>query len=127
MKKAQKRGLKYEKTQAKKHRGRHLGGPGKPDYTRGKKTAEVKHWSQPVHSGVIKKALQKGIKEIVSNSGFTEPAKELVKKEENKTYKSRTRSKIELDKFSEEEHDKVFVADKIDNYREIFLEKIRGK
>ena len=80
MKKAQKRGLNYEKTQAKKHRGKHLGGPGKPDYIRGRKKAEVKHWSQPVHSGVIKKALQKGIKEIVSNSGFTDPAKELAKK-----------------------------------------------
>jgi len=75
-----KRGIQYEKTQAKKHRAKHIGGPGKPDYERGKVKGEVKNWNRPVHSGVIKKAKEKGIKEIVSKSGFTKPAEELAKK-----------------------------------------------
>jgi len=75
-----KRGVRYEKQQAKKHRGRHIGGPGNPDYQRGRVKGEVKNWKRPVHSGVIKKAHQKGIKEIVSKSGFTQPAMELAKK-----------------------------------------------
>ena len=58
MKKNQRIGYKYEKTQAKKHKGKHLGGPGKPDYQRGEVKAEVKDWKQPVHSGVIKKAIK---------------------------------------------------------------------
>ncbi len=77
---APKRGIQYEKQQAKKHRAKHVGGPGKPDYQRGKVKGEVKNWSNPVHSGVIKNAKQKGVKEIVSKSGFTGPAKELAKK-----------------------------------------------
>lgn len=80
MQSKQKKSIKYEKTQAKKHRGKHLGGPGKPDYKRGKIKGEVKNWKQPVHSGVIKKALKNGVKEIVSKSGFTKPAIELAKK-----------------------------------------------
>lgn len=76
----QKKGIRYEKAQAKQHRGRHLGGPGKPDYERGRIKAEVKNWSRPVHSGVIKKVIKKRIKEIVSKSGFTKPAEELAKK-----------------------------------------------
>ena len=74
-----KRGIEYEKRQAKKHRGKHIGGPGKPDYQRGNIKGEVKNWSRPVHSGEIKKAAEKGIKEIVSKSGFTNPAKRLAK------------------------------------------------
>lgn len=80
MRKPQKRGYKYERIQAKKHRGKHLGGPGKPDYTRGKKKGEIKNWSRPVHSGVVKRAIEGGVKEIVSKSGFTGPAKALAKK-----------------------------------------------
>jgi len=75
-----KRGIQYEKLQAKRHKAKHVGGPGKPDYQRGNVKGEVKNWSQPVHSGEIKKAKRKGIKEIVSKSGFTGPAKELAKK-----------------------------------------------
>jgi len=70
----------YEKRKAKEHRGKHLGGPRQPDYIRGNVKAEVKNWARPVHSGVIKQAKQKGIKEIVSKSGFTQPAIELAKK-----------------------------------------------
>lgn len=80
MRKYQKKGYKYERSQAKKRGGKHIGGPGKPDYERGKVKGEVKNWSQPVHSGVLKKASGKGIKEINSKSGFTGPAIELAKK-----------------------------------------------
>lgn len=76
----QKKGISYEKSQAKKHRGKHLGGPGKPDYKRGKITSEVKNWARSVHSGVIRKAIKKGIKEIVSKSGFTKPAEDVARK-----------------------------------------------
>jgi formate dehydrogenase assembly factor FdhD len=42
--------------------------------------AEVKNWQKPVHSGIIKKAKQDGIKEVVSASGFRQPAIEQAKK-----------------------------------------------
>ena len=80
MKKSQKRGYQSEKVQARKRRGKHLGGPGKPDYQRGPTKGEVKNWQNPVHSGVIKEAAKKGVKEIVSPSGFTQPAIEEAKK-----------------------------------------------
>ena len=89
----QKKGIRYEKIQAKKHRGKHLGGPGKPDYKRGKVKGEVKDWSWPVHSGVIRKAAKKGVKEIISKSGFTEPAIKLAKKKGIKLIKRRTKVK----------------------------------
>ena len=50
--------IKYEKTQAKKHRGEKFGGLGKPDYQIGQIKGEVKSWNQLVHSGVIKKAIK---------------------------------------------------------------------
>jgi hypothetical protein len=75
-----KRGIQYEKTQSKKHKAKHLGGPGKPDYKRGKIKGEVKNWNTPVHSGIVKKLKKKGIKEIISKSGFTKPAEELAKR-----------------------------------------------
>ena len=78
--KIHKRAKRYEKIKAKTHRAKHLGGPGKPDYQRGKIKGEVKNWSRPVHSGVIRELLKKGIKEIDSKSGFTKPAIELAKK-----------------------------------------------
>jgi len=37
----QKRGIAYEKRQARQHGARHVGGPGKPDYVRGYKIGEV--------------------------------------------------------------------------------------
>jgi len=80
MKKSQKRGYEAEKRIAKKHRGKHLGGPGKPDYKRGKTKGEVKNWKKPVHSGVIRDAVKKGVEEIDSKSGFTEPAIKEAKK-----------------------------------------------
>jgi len=80
MKKAQQRGKNYEKEQARKHRGRAKGGPTQPDYTRGNVKAEVKNWQRPVHFGVVKKAKQNGVTEIVSSSGFTTQAIEQAKK-----------------------------------------------
>lgn len=76
----QARGIAYEKRQAQNHRGKHVGGPGRPDYTRGNIKGEVKNWSTPVHSGVIEEAVRRGVKEIVSKNGFTTPARELAKK-----------------------------------------------
>jgi len=78
--KIQKKAKAHEKRKAKKHRGKHFGGPGEPDYTRGKKKGEVKNWKSPVHSGVVKRAKQKGVAEIDSKSGFTEPAIKFAKK-----------------------------------------------
>jgi len=80
MRKPQQRARRYEQQQARKHRGRAKGGPGQPDYTRGGVKAEVKNWQRPVHSGVIEKAKQDGVKEIVSASGFSQPAIEAAKK-----------------------------------------------
>ena len=80
MTKKQKAARRYEQTEARKHRGKHLGGPGRPDYTRGTTKGEVKNWRRPVDSGVIANAKKKGVKEIVGKSGFTEPAKEAAKK-----------------------------------------------
>ena len=78
--KRMKKAVRYEKAKAKAHGAKHLGGPGKPDYQRGRKKGEVKNWSEPVHSGVISKAIQKGVKEIEAKKGFTGPAIELAKK-----------------------------------------------
>ena len=74
MKKTQKRGYAAEKRKSRSHGGKHLGGPGKPDYSRGKVKGEVKNTKRPVDSGMIKKLSKKGIKEVDSKSGFTKPA-----------------------------------------------------
>ena len=80
MQKKQQKAARYEKAQAKKRGATHLGGPGRPDYKRGRTKGEVKNWKDPVHSGVIKKATRQGVKEIISKSGFTKPAVEEAKK-----------------------------------------------
>ena len=64
----------YERYKAKKHKGRHVGGPGKPDYIRGNKKGEVKHRKKPVTKPEVMKLAKKGITEIESLSGFTKPA-----------------------------------------------------
>ena len=86
-KKRTKKAIKYEKAKAKVHRGEHLGGPGKPDYQRGRKKGEVKDWSRPVHSGIINKAIEKGVKEIEAKSGYTAPAIKIAKKHRIKLFK----------------------------------------
>jgi len=80
MGKPQKRGLKYEKYKAKKMRAKHVGGPKRENARKGRKKIEIKKWKAPVHKGVLKKAARKGIKTVVSPSGFTKPAKAYAKK-----------------------------------------------
>lgn len=70
----------YEKIVAKKHRGRHIGGPGKPDYLRGDNKGEVKYWDKPLPKSVVMELAKKGVSEIVSKSGFTKPAINYVKR-----------------------------------------------
>lgn len=69
----------FEMEKARAHGGKRLGGPGEPDYERGRIKGEVKNWSRPVYVGVIKKAIQDGVKEIEAKNGFTEPGQELAK------------------------------------------------
>ena len=65
---------RYEKRKAREHRGRHVGGPGKPDYTRGSEQGEVKNWARPMSKYDVKKEAQKGRTEISCKSGYTEGA-----------------------------------------------------
>ena len=85
--KRMKKAKRFEKAKAKAHRGKHLGGPGEVDYERGRIKGEVKNWSEPVHSGIIKKAIGDGVKEIEGKSGFTGPAIELAQKHGIKLFK----------------------------------------
>lgn len=64
----------YEKRKAKEHRGRHLGGSGEPDYTRGEVEGEVKAWNRPMGKNELMKEIKKGRQEITAKSGFTEEA-----------------------------------------------------
>lgn len=81
--KKMKRAKSYEKRKAKEHRGRHLGGPGKPDFQRGKTPGEIKDWSRPMSKYDVMKEARKGRKEIVSKKGFTEGAKKYVERYRN--------------------------------------------
>ena len=74
MRKSQKRGYAYEKIKA-RQRGYSQGGPGSPDYVKGGRKGEVKRWSHPVDRGELIRLRRKGINEVVSRKGFTEPAK----------------------------------------------------
>jgi hypothetical protein len=71
---------RYEKIVAKRRRARHIGGPGKPDYERGDAKGEVKCWNKPLSKGDVMKLVRKGYREIVSKSGFTEPAVRYIKR-----------------------------------------------
>ena len=64
----------YERLKAKRHRARHVGGPGSPDYTRGGKTGEVKNRKSPVTRPELLRLAKRGIGEIDSKGGFTGPA-----------------------------------------------------
>ncbi|RLB05357.1 MAG: hypothetical protein DRG83_02825 [Deltaproteobacteria bacterium] len=79
MSKKHEKAKRYEQTKAKAHRGKHLGGPGKPDYERGNVKGEVKNWNKPLDSGTLRKLYQKGIREVENKGGFTSPAIELAK------------------------------------------------
>jgi hypothetical protein len=77
---------RYERTKAKKHRGKHIGGPGKEDYRRGPVKGEVKHWKRPVTKPEVKRIADKGITEISNLSGFTEPAKDYARRRNLKLF-----------------------------------------
>jgi len=65
---------RYERETARRHRGRHLGGPGNPDYIRGDVVGEVKHMKRPMTKNEVIEIHKKGATEIHSLSGFTESA-----------------------------------------------------
>jgi hypothetical protein len=65
---------RYERECARRHNGRHIGGPGNPDYQRGDTLGEVKHRQTPVTKAELMNLRQKGVTEIDSLSGFTQPA-----------------------------------------------------
>jgi len=72
------RGMRYEKEKAKAHRGKHIGGSGKPDYQRGSIIGEIKNRKTKVTKPELQKLIvKKEIKEIESKSGFTGPAKNI--------------------------------------------------
>jgi hypothetical protein len=69
------RGIAYEKQKAGEHRGKHVGGPGMHDYQRGDVLGEVKARSSPVSKPELQRLItQKGIGEVDSKAGFTQPA-----------------------------------------------------
>jgi len=76
----------YERLKARKHRGQHIGGPGKEDYRRGSVKGEVKHWKRPVTKPEVKKIAAKGTKEITNLCGFTKPAKEYARRRKIKLF-----------------------------------------
>lgn len=65
---------RYEKDCSRKHNARHIGGPGKPDYQRGNTLGEVKHRQTPVTKSELRNLHERGIAEVHSLGGFTEPA-----------------------------------------------------
>jgi len=69
-----KRGIRYEKEKARAHRGRHIGGPGNPDYVRGSAMGEIKNRITKVTKPELQKMKRNGITEVESKAGFTQPA-----------------------------------------------------
>ena len=74
----------YEKRIAKQRRRKHIGGPGKPNYSG---QGEVKAWNKKLSKSKVMEEARKGRKEIVSKKGFTEEA---IK------YRDRYRRKLKL-------------------------------
>ena len=82
------RGIDYEKQKSTEHGARHVGGPGKHDYERGTTRGEVKCRDSPVTKPELQRLIkQKGINEVDSKGGFTEPAVE---------YRDRYRPEVKL-------------------------------
>lgn len=65
---------RYERQKAREHGAKHVGGPGRPDYTRGVVKGEVKDRKTPVTGPELKRLASKGVKEVDSKGGFTGPA-----------------------------------------------------
>jgi hypothetical protein len=76
----------YERLKAQKHRGKHVGGPGKEDYRRGSVKGDVKHWKRPMTKPEVRKIAAKGIKEITNLGGFTGPAKDYARRRKMKLF-----------------------------------------
>jgi len=70
----------YEKTVARRHRGRVVGGPGQPDYIRGTVCGEAKLRNRPLNRSEVMGECKKGRMEIVCNKGFTNQAVQYVKR-----------------------------------------------
>ena len=69
------RGIAYEKRKASEHGAKHVGGPGMHDYERGSAKGEVKARQTPVTQPELQRLIkEKGITEVDSKSGFTQPA-----------------------------------------------------
>lgn len=81
------KGQKFEEQVAIYMKGRHIGGPGEPDYKRGQIDGEVKDWNKRMGKSAVMSEVQKGREEIVSRKGFTEEAI---------TYRNRFRPEIKL-------------------------------
>jgi hypothetical protein len=67
---------RYERSKSKAHKGAHVGGPGKPDYVRGKVKGEIKHRKTPVTRPELIKICRNGVTEVESLNGFTRNALE---------------------------------------------------
>jgi len=76
----------YERYKARKHRGRHVGGPGREDYRRGSVKGEVKHMKRSMTKPEVIRAAKKGITEISALGGYTEPAKEYARRHEMRLF-----------------------------------------
>ena len=81
----------YEKRKAKEHRAKHIGGPGNPDYVRGNNVGEVKNRKSPVTRPELKRLAARGVTEIDSMGGFTQPAVQSAKARGIKLFSRRRR------------------------------------
>ena len=77
---------RYERRKARQHRARHVGGTGKEDYRRGYVKGEVKHMKRRMTKPEVRRAWKKGITEIDTLSGYTEPAKEYARRRKMKLF-----------------------------------------
>lgn len=68
----------YERRKARKHRARHIGGPGREDYLRGDVKGEIKHMKRRMTKREVMRAVRKGITEIDTLGGYTKPAIEYI-------------------------------------------------
>lgn len=81
------KGKTFEEKVARFMGGRHKGGPGEPDYTRGAVDGEVKDWKIRMGKSDLQAEADKGRDEIVTRQGFTDEAL---------SYRDRYRSKVKL-------------------------------
>lgn len=88
------KGQKFEENVSKYMGGRHIGGPGEPDYKRGSTDGEVKDWAIRMGKSDVMAEAQKGRDEIVSRKGFTDEAI---------SYRNRYQPKIKLFDWSKKE------------------------